>query len=175
MSQLIVLETRRSKGFHKADLTNFSKEDIKKALEYYNSSSFVAVRNYRAKADDKEVIEIKFHRMSAKGQVKYSLKTVLTKEELKELGFVESPKKNLHKTQSGCTIDTAFDVEVKEPAKKISSKKAEKKNEAKANADSSKKTPLPHPDSKKAKVEDEEVEEDSEIEDESEEDDEDEE
>ena len=95
--------------------------------------------------------------------------------ELKELGFVESPKKNLHKTQSGCTIDTAFDVEVKEPAKKISSKKAEKKNEAKANADSSKKTPLPHPDSKKAKVEDEEVEEDSEIEDESEEDDEDEE
>ena len=31
-------------------------EDIKKALEYYNSSSFVAVRNYRAKADDKEVI-----------------------------------------------------------------------------------------------------------------------
>ena len=113
MSQLIVLETRRSKGFHKADLTKFSKEDIKKALEYYNSSSFVAVRNYRAKADDKEVIEIKFHRMSAKGQVKYSLKTVLTKEELKELGFVESPKKNLHKTQSGCTIDTAFDVEVK--------------------------------------------------------------
>lgn len=163
MANTIIVETRRSKGVHKADLTKFSKEEIKTALDYFKSSSYVAVRNYRSKADNAEVMEIKFHRQGSKGIVKYSLKTILTKDDLKAIGFAETPNKNMHLTQAGCTIDNAFDVEVKEPVKKIASKKtkAEKTNDKKAAADSTKKTPLVHPSTKaaNAEVEDEEDEE----------------
>ena len=150
MANTLIVETRRSKGVHKADLTKFSKEEIKTALEFFGSSSYVAVRNYRSKADNAEVMEIKFHRQGVKGIVKYTLKTILNKDDLKAIGFVETPNKNWHLTQAGCTIDKAFDVEVKEPVKKISSKKTktEKANEAKSPADISKKTPLVHPSTK---------------------------
>ena len=90
-----------------------------------------------------EVIEVKFHRQGVKGIVKYSLKTILTPEDFKAIGFEETPNKNLHLTQQGCTIDKTFDIEVKAPVKKISSKKTktEKTNEEKKS--SAKKQPLP--------------------------------
>lgn len=159
MTNTLIVETRRSKGVHKADLTKFSKEEVKTALEYFDASSYVAVRNYRSKADNAEVMEIKFHRQGAKGIVKYSLKTILTKDDLKAIGFAETPNKNMHLTKAGCTIDKVWDVEVKEPVKKISSKKtkAEKTNEAKAAADPAKKTPLVHPATKTTEKEEEKV------------------
>jgi hypothetical protein len=158
MTNTLIVETRRSKGVHKADLTKFSKEEIKTALDFFNSSSYVAVRNYRSKADNAEVTEIKFHRQGVKGVVKYSLKTILSKDDFKAVGFVETTNKNLHLTQSGCTIDKAFDVEVKEPVKKIASKKtkAEKANDKKGEADPAKKTPLTHPATKTAEAKTEE-------------------
>lgn len=147
MANTIILETRRSKGVYKADLTNFSKEEIKNVLEFYDCSSYVAVKNYRSKTESKEpAVEIKFHRQSAKGLVKYSLKTSLSKEDLNSIGFKETPNKNMHLTEAGCTIDNLFDIEVKEPVKKISSKKSknEKVNEKKE-SNPSNKTPLVHP------------------------------
>ena len=155
MNNLVILETRRSKGVNKADLTKLSKEEIKTALDFFNSTSYVAVRNYRSKAGEDEVIEIKFHRQGAKGIVKYSLKTILSKEDLKSIGFSETPNNNLHLTKPDCTIDSLFDVVVKEPVKKISSKKTKTEKINNKKADSSKKTPLVHPDSK---VEDEDEE-----------------
>jgi len=145
MSQTLIVETRRSKGVHKADLTKFTKEDVKTALDYFQANSYVAVRNYRSKSEDNEVIEIKFHRVGTKGNVKYCLKTILSKDDLKAIGFVDTPNKNLHLTAAGSTLDTYFDVEVKEPAKKISSKKEKKEKAEKASV---KKTPLAHPSSK---------------------------
>lgn len=143
MTDTLILETRRSKGVHKADLTKLNKEQVKSALEFFNSSSYIAVKNYRAKADNAEVMEVKFHRQGAKGIIKYSLKTILTPEDFKAIGFEDTPNKNLHLTQKGCTIDKLFDVEVKVPVKKISSKKTktEKANEEKKSP--SKKQPLP--------------------------------
>lgn len=152
MTNTLIVETRRSKGVHKADLTKFTKEEVKTALDFFGASSYVAVRNYRSKADSNEVIEIKFHRQGVKGIVKYSLKTILSKDDFKAIGFTETPNKNLHLTQSGCTIDKVFDIEVKEPVKKIASKKSKtEKAEKKEAADSAKKTPLVHPDTKSAK------------------------
>lgn len=160
MSETIIVETRRSKGVHKADLTKFTKEQVKDVLDFYHANSYVAVRNYRSKSEDNEVIEIKFHKMGAKGQIKYCLKTILSKDDLKAIGFVDTPNKNLHLTEKGVTLDSLFDVEVKEPAKKISSKK--EKKEKKAEKESSKKTPIAHPSTKtKSKTEDSETEESS--------------
>ena len=141
MSNPIIVETRRSKGVFKADLTQFSKDQIKTVLDHFSANSYVAVKNYRSKADDNVVIEIKFHKLGTKGTMKYSLKTILNWEDLKSIGFVETPNKNMHLTAPGNSIDAVFDVEVKEPTKKISSKK---KSEEKAEK-SVKKTPVAHP------------------------------
>lgn len=137
----VIIETRRSKGVHKADLTKLSKEDIKLVLSHFNANSYVAVKNYRTDA-----MEIKFHMLRERGTVNYCLKTVLTDEELKAIGFSKTPKNNWHLTQTGCSIDAVYDVEVKEPVKKIESKKtkAEKKEKVES-VDSSKKKPLPAP------------------------------
>jgi hypothetical protein len=137
----VIIETRRSKGTHKADLTKLSKEDIKLVLSHFNSSSYVAVKNYRTDAR-----EIKFHIMKERGVVNYCLNTTLSDDDLKAIGFSKTEKNNWHLTQQGCTIDSVYDVEVKEPVKKIESKKtkAEKKEKAES-VDSSKKKPLPAP------------------------------
>lgn len=143
---MIVIETRRSKGIHKADLTKFTKEEVKEALDWFKSSSYVAVKNYRTDA-----MEIKFHLLRERGQVKYCLKTNLTDEDFKALKFAKTEKGNWHLTKSGCTIDSLYDVEVKEPVKKIESKKTKAEKKAKEEAktvDSAKKKPLPAPTSK---------------------------
>lgn len=139
----IIIETRRSKGIHKADLTKLSKEDVKSVLSYFNSSSYVAVKNYRI--DSREV---KFHVLKERGTVSYCLKTNLSEEDLKAIGFSKTEKGNWHLTQQGCTIDSVYDVEVKEPVKKISSKKS-KSEKSSETVDSSKKKPLPAPIKKK--------------------------
>lgn len=140
MSQTLIVETRRSKGVQKADLSKYSKEEVKTILGYFDADSYVAVRNYRAKSEG-EVIEIKFYRNGVKGQVKYSLKTILSKDDFKAIGFVATPNNNLHLTKAGSTLNTVFDVEVKEPVKKISSKKDKKEKAEKADSEK----PLQHP------------------------------
>ena len=84
--------------------------------------------------------------MKERGVVNYCLKTTLSDEDLKAIGFSKTEKNNWHLTQQGCTIDSVYDVEVKEPVKKIESKKtkAEKKEKSES-VDSSKKKPLPAP------------------------------
>lgn len=143
MTKMIVLETRRSKGVHKADVSKFTKEEIKAALDHYNSNSYVAVKNYRT-----ESMEIKFERMGAKGLVNYSLKTNLTEEDLQSMGFVKSEKGNYHLTQKGVSI-SKFDIEVKPPVKKISKRK--EKVEKKVKAEGATKAPLPPTKDAKAK------------------------
>lgn len=120
---LIVVETRRSKGIHKADLTNLDKDTIKALLGFYGSNSYVALMNFRT-----NYYEIKFERMAAKGMVKYCLKVSLTDDDFKALGFSKSENGNWHYTQQGCSI-SRFDVKLVPPVKKVSAKKekAEKK------------------------------------------------
>lgn len=120
---LIVVETRRSKGIHKADLTNLDKDTIKALLGFYGSNSYVALMNFRT-----NYYEIKFERMTAKGMVKYCLKVSLTDDDFKALGFSKSENGNWHYTQQGCSI-SRFDVKLVPPVKKVSAKKekAEKK------------------------------------------------
>lgn len=135
----IIIETRRSKGIHKADLTQMNATQIKSVLDYYNSNSYVAVKNYRT-----DSMEIKFERMASKGMINYSLKTSLSVEDFKSIGFSKTEKGNMHLTQTGCTINSRWDVEVKEPVKKIESKKSKAEKAEKAEStSSSKKQPLP--------------------------------
>lgn len=144
---LIVVETRRSKGIHKADLTNLDKDTIKALLGFYGSNSYVALMNFRT-----NYYEIKFERMAAKGMVKYCLKVSLTDDDFKALGFSKSENGNWHYTQQGCSI-SRFDVKLVSPVKKVSAKKekAEKKEK-------NLKAPLP-PKSKEEKEEIEKAEE----------------
>lgn len=144
---LIVVETRRSKGIHKADLTNLDKDTIKALLGFYGSNSYVALMNFRT-----NYYEIKFERMTAKGMVKYCLKVSLTDDDFKALGFSKSENGNWHYTQQGCSI-SRFDVKLVPPVKKVSAKKekAEKKEK-------NLKAPLP-PKSKEEKEEIEKAEE----------------
>ena len=144
---LIVVETRRSKGIHKADLTNLDKDTIKALLGFYGSNSYVALMNFRT-----NYYEIKFERMAAKGMVKYCLKVSLTDDDFKALGFSKSENGNWHYTQQGCSI-SRFDVKLVPPVKKVSAKKekAEKKEK-------NLKAPLP-PKSKEEKEEIEKAEE----------------
>ena len=146
---LIVVETRRSKGIHKADLTNLDKDTIKALLGFYGSNSYVALMNFRT-----NYYEIKFERMAAKGMVKYCLKVSLTDDDFKALGFSKSENGNWHYTQQGCSI-SRFDVKLVPPVKKVSAKKekAEKKEK-------NLKAPLPP----KSKEEKEEVEKAEEVE-----------
>lgn len=146
---LIVVETRRSKGIHKADLTNLDKDTIKALLGFYGSNSYVALMNFRT-----NYYEIKFERMTAKGMVKYCLKVSLTDDDFKALGFSKSENGNWHYTQQGCSI-SRFDVKLVPPVKKVSAKKekAEKKEK-------NLKAPLPP----KSKEEKEEVEKAEEVE-----------
>lgn len=146
---LIVVETRRSKGIHKADLTNLDKDTIKALLGFYGSNSYVALMNFRT-----NYYEIKFERMTAKGMVKYCLKVSLTDDDFKALGFSKSENDNWHYTQQGCSI-SRFDVKLVPPVKKVSAKKekAEKKEK-------NLKAPLPP----KSKEEKEEVEKAEEVE-----------
>ena len=133
---LIIVETRRSKGMHKADLTNLSLEDIKNVLKFYNSNSYVALKNYRTNC-----MEIKFERLGARGVVNYNLKTSLTDKDFEDMKFTKSPKGNWHLTKEGCTI-SRFDIEVKEPVKKITSRKDSDKTSTKIKTEKGK-TPLP--------------------------------
>ena len=144
---LIVVETRRSKGIHKADLTNLDKDTIKALLGFYGSNSYVALMNFRT-----NYYEIKFERMTAKGMVKYCLKVSLTDDDFKALGFSKSENGNWHYTQQGCSI-SRFDVKLVPPVKKVSAKKekAEKKEK-------NLKAPIP-PKSKEEKEEIEKAEE----------------
>ena len=142
---LIIVETRRSKGVHKADLTTLSKEKIQEILKFYNSNSYVALKNYRT-----DCMEIKFERMGARGLVNYNLKTSLTDSDFEELKFIKTPKGNWHLTQEGCSI-SRFDIEVKEPVKKITSRKKEEKS-SKVKTEKGK-TPLPPTKSKEVKTE----------------------
>lgn len=148
---LIVVETRRSKGIHKADLTNLDKDTIKALLGFYGSNSYVALMNYRT-----NYYEIKFERMAAKGMVKYCLKVSLTDDDFKALGFSKSENGNWHYTQQGCSI-SRFDVKLVPPVKKVSAKKekAEKKE---------KNLKAPLPPKSKEEIEDKEVEKAEEVE-----------
>lgn len=141
---LIVVETRRSKGIHKADLTNLDKDTIKALLGFYGSNSYVALMNFRT-----NYYEIKFERMAVKGMVKYCLKVSLTDDDFKALGFSKSENGNWHYTQQGCSI-SRFDVKLVPPVKKVSAKKekAEKKE---------KNLKAPLPPKSKEEIEDKEV------------------
>lgn len=132
----IIIETRRSKGIHKADLTKMSSTEVKEILNWYKANSYVAIKNYRTDA-----MEIRFERMGSKGLVSYSLKTNLTDEDFKSLGFTKTEKGNWHLTEKGCSINR-WDVEVKEPVKRIETKKSKAEKKA-SSVDSSKKQPLP--------------------------------
>lgn len=151
MTNIIFVETRRSKGVHKADISALDKDQVKAVLTEYQSNSYVAVKNYRT-----DSFEIKFEKMKAKGLASYSLKTSLTEEDFKAIGFVKTEKGNYHLTEKGCSINK-FDVEVKEPVKKIASRKKEEKA-ADDKKPAAKKAPLPTakaplPSAAKAKVE----------------------
>lgn len=120
---MIIVETRRSKGTHKADITALKTEEVKELLAFYHSSSFVAVKNYKTKCRD-----IKFDRNGERGIIKYSLKSSLTDEDLTKLGFSKTQMGNWALNMDGCTTNPVYDVEVKEPVQKVGTKR--KKNKA---------------------------------------------
>lgn len=119
---MIIVETRRSKGTHKADITTLSTAEVKELLAFYDSSSFVAVKNYKTKCTD-----IKFDRNGERGIIKYSLKSSLTEEDLVKLGFSKTSVGNYALNKEGCSTNPLYDIEVKEPVQKIGSKRKKDK------------------------------------------------